>query len=187
MISLNNRLAKLGLFRERTENWGHMADKENSEEQETGKGSRKPFLVGLVLALVLGGGGFYAVWSGMILAPAPHEEMAATEAPGADSPLPDVVFVPVPPLIINVGGGNLKRHLRFQAQLEVARKSEADVTMVLPRIVDVLNGYLRAIDPVELERTTALVRLRAQMLRRIQVVAGEGRVRDLLIMEFVLN
>ena len=32
-----------------------------------------------------------------------------------------------------------------------------------------------------------LVRLRAQMLRRVQMVTGEGRVRDLLITEFVLN
>jgi len=32
-----------------------------------------------------------------------------------------------------------------------------------------------------------LLRLRSQMLRRVQVVTGEGRVRDLLIMEFVLN
>jgi flagellar FliL protein len=32
-----------------------------------------------------------------------------------------------------------------------------------------------------------MARLRAQMLRRIQVVTGEGRVRDLLITEFVLN
>jgi flagellar FliL protein len=29
--------------------------------------------------------------------------------------------------------------------------------------------------------------LRAQMLRRVQIVAGEGRIRDLLIMEFVLS
>ena len=57
----------------------------------------------------------------------------------------------------------------------------------MPRIVDVMNGYLRALDAAELENPAALVRLRAQMLRRIQIVTGEGRVRDLLITEFVLN
>lgn len=50
-----------------------------------------------------------------------------------------------------------------------------------------LNGYLRAVETSELEQRAALVRMRAQMLRRVQVVTGEGRVRDLLIMEFVLN
>jgi flagellar FliL protein len=29
--------------------------------------------------------------------------------------------------------------------------------------------------------------MRAQLLRRIQIVTGEGRVRDLLVTEFVLN
>jgi flagellar protein FliL len=57
----------------------------------------------------------------------------------------------------------------------------------MPRIVDVLNGYLRAVEVREFEDPAALVRLRAQMLRRVQIVTGEGRVRDLLVTEFVLN
>jgi flagellar FliL protein len=57
----------------------------------------------------------------------------------------------------------------------------------MPRILDVLNGYLRAIDIAQLEDPSALLRIRAHMLRRIQIVTGEGRVRDLLITEFVLN
>ena len=56
-----------------------------------------------------------------------------------------------------------------------------------PRVVDVLNSYLRALEPSDLEANSILVRLRAQMLRRIQIVTGAGRVNDLLIMEFVLN
>ena len=50
-----------------------------------------------------------------------------------------------------------------------------------------LNGYLRAVEVADLEDRTALVRLRAQMLRRVQIVTGEGRVRDLLVTEFVIN
>ena len=53
--------------------------------------------------------------------------------------------------------------------------------------MDVLNSYLRALDFEEIERTSALIKLRSQMLRRIQLVVGEGRVRDLLVTEFVLN
>ena len=48
-------------------------------------------------------------------------------------------------------------------------------------------SYLRAIDTASIEDPHAMARLRAQMLRRIQIVVGEGRVRDLLITEFVLN
>ncbi len=75
----------------------------------------------------------------------------------------------------------------WPAQLEVAPKYMAEVEAIKPRLVDVLNGYLRAVALSELEDPTALIRLRAQMLRRLQVVAGEGRITDLLIMEFVLS
>ena len=66
-------------------------------------------------------------------------------------------------------------------------KGADEVTLLIPRILDVLNGYLRAVEVSELGDPNALVRLRSQMLRRIQIVTGEGRVRDLLVTEFVLN
>ncbi len=166
-----------------------MADPAENLEEEPKKRSKKPLLIGFILALLLGGGGFYAVWSGLILAPENHAstDEASIGNDTATSPIPEVVFVPIKPLVINIGTGRLSRHLRFQAELEVKRDSERDVVSLLPRVVDVLNGYLRAVDVSELEQRTALVRLRAQMLRRVQVVTGEDRVRDLLIMEFVLN
>jgi flagellar protein FliL len=57
----------------------------------------------------------------------------------------------------------------------------------MPRITDALNTYLRALEARDLQQPAATVWLRAQMLRRIQLVTGEGRVRDLLITEFVFN
>ena len=57
----------------------------------------------------------------------------------------------------------------------------------MPRVVDVLNSYLRALEIDDLRGNAALVRLRAQMLRRVQTVIGRDRVNDLLIMEFVMN
>lgn len=143
--------------------------------------SRKPLIIGLVAALILGLGGFYVVWSGLLFGD-PTEEHAADV-----TPLPDIAFVPVQPLTISLGQGGTERHLRFTAQIEVAGAHAEEVTLLLPRIVDVMNGYLRALDAAELENPAALVRLRAQMLRRIQIVTGDGRVRDLLITEFVLN
>lgn len=152
-----------------------------------GGGVRKrrmmPLLIGLVLALVLGAGGFAATYLFLPGSGGGHDDHAA-EGPAAIS---GIAFVPVDPLIISLGPAAGNRHLRFRAQLEVAEAQAAEVTLILPRIVDVLNSYLRAVDPAGLERPEALVRVRAQLLRRVQMVAGEGRVRDLLISEFVLN
>lgn len=143
--------------------------------------SRMPLILGLILALAGGGGGFYVTWAGLLFA-----EPGTDDSPHA-TPLPDIAFVPIDPLVISLGATSDSTHLRFTAQLEVAGGHIAEVTMLLPRILDVLNSYLRAVEVTELEDPSALVRLRAQMLRRIQMVTGEGRVRDLLVTEFVLN
>ncbi len=90
-------------------------------------------------------------------------------------------------MVVSLGPDSGSAHLRFTAQVEVADSAEAEVTLLTPRILDVLNSYLRAIDTATIENPQAMAELRAQMLRRVQVVTGEGRVRDLLITEFVLN
>lgn len=150
--------------------------------------SKRGFLIGLVLALLAGGGAFFAVYSGMILSA--HDAKGHDEAADEtmhDAPLPDVAFVPTGAIVVPVGEGGSGRFLHFAASIEVPKEAEADVTHLLPRITDVLNTYLRAVEVSDLDRTTALARLRAQMLRRVQIVLGDGSARDLLITEFVIN
>jgi len=164
-----------------------MADDDLAEGEALKPSKKKPLILGLVLAIVMGGGGFYAMYSGM-LGGSSHK---VTDDHGDDHGTPtaaaDVAFVALDPLIISLGPAAANRHLRFAAQLEVTPKKESSVTALTPRVLDVLNGYLRAVDITDLEDPSALIRLRAQMLRRVQVVTGEGQVRDLLITEFVLN
>ncbi len=145
--------------------------------------SKRPMLIGLLLALLLGGGGFYATWSGMILGGDGSHAMDET-VPG---PLQGIAFVPLDTMVVSLGLDSGSEHLRFTSQVEVVAGAEADVLLLKPRILDVLNSYLRAIDTASIEDPQSMARLRAQMLRRVQIVTGEGRVRDLLITEFVLN
>lgn len=159
-----------------------MATAEATLDVAPKKRSKKPLLIGLVLALVLGGGGFYATVSGLVLGGGDHA--SAETGPG---PLTGVAFVPLSTIVVSLGPDSGSDHLRFTAQLEVVDKAAADVAKLSPRILDVINSYLRAIDTASIENPQAMARLRSQMLRRIQVVTGEGRVRDLLITEFVLN
>lgn len=163
---------------------GQVAKTEEPQDVAPKKKSKKPVVIGLVLAFLLGGAGFYATWSGMILRSS--EDHAAGSSAEAH-PLPDIAFVAVESVIVSIGPGEDGRHLRFTSQLEVAGGHAEEVTTLLPRIVDVMNGYLRAIDPTEFDDPAALVRMRAQLLRRVQIVTGDGRVRDLLLTEFVLN
>jgi flagellar FliL protein len=160
-----------------------MSDAESPEEAPAPKKSKKGLLIGLVAAAVLGGGAFYAVFSGMILAP--KTEVAKEEGPVLED-TKKATFVELDPIVVSLGRSS-SHQLRFNAQLEVEPSKQEDVANLMPRILDVLNGYLRAVDIAELQEPSALIRLRVQMLRRIELVTGEGHVKDLLITEFVFT
>ena len=162
-----------------------MAEPEAAGEEAPKKKSKLPILIGLVLMLLLGGGTFYAVYSGMILAPA-HPGGAAAEEEHPEPTEPQIAFVALDPMVISLTEGKA-RHLRFSAQLEVPILKQKEVELLKPRVMDVLNGFLRAVEVKDLEDPAALLRLRAQMLRRVQIVVGEGMVNDLLVIEFVMN
>lgn len=154
-------------------------------ESPPAKKSKLPLILGLVLMLGLGAGGFYATYSGLI--GGKGEAAHAAEKPADLPPIADLAFVPLDPIVVLIGESEGGRHLRFTAQLQVAKAHEAEVAAVKPRIADVLNTYLRAVEIADLTDRKALPRLRAQMLRRVQIVVGSDRVSDLLILEFVLN
>ena len=162
-----------------------MSDAQVEPQEEPAKRSKLPLVVGLLLAVLGAGGGFYASWSGMILAGTDKAE-GVEQTPSESTPI-DVAYVALDPLVISLRGESASRHLKFRAHLEVPTQAQANVETLVPRVIDVLNSYLRAIEPGDLEDPSSLARLRAQMLRRVQVVTGPDMVNDLLIMEFVLT
>lgn len=163
-----------------------MTDTAIEPEATPKKGSKLPVIIGLLLALLGGAGGFYAVFSGLLFGGDSAQHAESPDAPVMQE-LGDVAYVELAPFIVSLTSGGSAQHLRFRAQLEVPSAHKEEVERVLPRIVDVLNGYLRALSVQDIESPDALVQLRAHMLRRVQIVTGEERVLDLLVMEFVLN
>lgn len=163
-----------------------MASAESIEEPPKKKGLLFPLLFGIVGAAAAGGGAFFAASSGMLGGDATETELASDKAPEA-APMPGITFLELDPMIVSLSGDGYSRHLRFRGHLEVFEGQEENVTKLTPRILDVLNSYLRALDVGTLEEPDSLVRIRINMLRRVQLVVGEGRVRDLLVTEFVLN
>ena len=159
------------------------------------KGRMKPLLIGGVLMAVCGAGAFLAVSAGLVPGlGGGHEEVesVAEAAPephgdGGHAEAESVAFVAVDPLTITLGAGADRTHLRFASKLEVPYGRETEVAALMPRVVDVLGGYLRALDPAAIEERDAHARLRSQMLRRVRLVVGPEAVHDLLVTEFVVN
>jgi flagellar FliL protein len=164
-----------------------MADATIQDGEAAPKAGKMPLIIGLVLALLGAGGGFMAVNLGLIFPAESHTQEAKSEKVETSHALTDIAFVPMDPLTITLPRSSKYDHLRFRGELEVVKGYAQEVESTLPRIIDVLNTYLRALEVADIEQAASLSRLRSQMLRRVQIVAGPGRVNDLLIMEFVLN
>lgn len=162
-----------------------MTDANATEVDVPKKVSKLPTILGLAACLLGAGGGFFATYSGMVLA----KDTATTQnsSPIDLEELADIAFVEVDPIIVTLRPGSTNKHLSFRSQLEVPQIYSEDVTHLLPRIVDVMNGYLSALETEDFESPAIIVRIRSQLLRRVQVVTGLDRVNDLLVMEFVLN
>ena len=167
----------------------------DAEEVEPKKGKSKLMLISLVLAVLLGGAGFYGVYSGLIplgskssdaddVAKAGAEEMPKD---GPKKEYEEPAFVVLEPFIVSLGERASSRHLKISLTVEVVPGTESSVMAAVPRINDVLNTYLRAVDHRDFEVPRAMLRLRAQMLRRVRLVTPPDAVRDLLFQEFVLN
>ncbi len=141
-------------------------------------------MLGLVMMLVGAGAGYYAIASGVL--PMPASLLPGDR--GVDSPVAsDAAYVELEPITVSLLREENVQHLRFRAELEVVPRAQADVVHMVPRIMDVLNSYLGALDLDDFRDPVALARMRGQILRRVQIVAGKDRIRDVLIMELVLN
>ncbi len=159
------------------------------QDPPTRKTGRRAILVGGVGALALGGAAFAVTYLNLVPlgAGSTDPQTAAVGHADVGTPLSNIDFLPLDPIVISLDTTTGVRHLRLSMTLEVPKAHVAEVDFMKPRIMDVVNTYLRALQPDTFDEAAALVRLRAQLLRRLQVTLGDGRVNDLLISEFVLS
>ncbi|MEL6583944.1 MAG: flagellar basal body-associated FliL family protein [Pseudomonadota bacterium] len=155
------------------------------DEAATGSSPIRALMLAAPVALLLGGGAFAVMFLDVL--GLQGGESAAAVSPYAVPDTAPPVFLEIEQITLTVGAAHQPRMLRFSATLEVEEDEKSALEDVAPRIRDVLYTYLMALDPKVLESPAALVKMRAQMLRRVQLVAGPARVRDLLITEFLLS
>lgn len=180
----------MGMRNRRLERAVEMSSGAGQGTVDGGTGGRRRLgpLVGLVLGAVAAGGGFYAVSQGLL--PKPVETLSAL---ASGPPAPDWAswqapeFVTLPPLTVSLGPRSAADHLRISVMLEVAPGAAEVVTAAEPRIVAGLVRFLRAVDERDFDMPALMLRLQAQMLRRVELAVPPGTVRAVLIQEFLLN
>ncbi|MFQ5562723.1 MAG: flagellar basal body-associated protein FliL [Parvularculaceae bacterium] len=172
-----------------------MSDKEESPEEEDAPEERKKksstiksVLFSAIIAMTMGvaaaaGVYFFAPDSKACVA----DTAVASEGHNNARDKRNVTFVNLEPLVVTLGPNAKSSYLKISVSLETSHSYEKELDELSPRFRDALNTYLRAVDENDLIVPAAMARLRAQMLRRLQLVASEQAVTNVLITEFVLT
>lgn len=153
------------------------------QDQSNARGMpRSSVLLAAVSALSLGAAGYIAVGTGLV----PGQRAGETRATQQKAPA-RTVFLALEPFMTTLPRTEPARQLRLEVQLEVEEAAVAAVRAATPRLQDTMNRYLRSIELAGIEDPDMVLRMRLQLLRRLQVAAGEGRIRDLLITQLLIS
>jgi flagellar FliL protein len=152
-------------------------------------GNKKMLIIGgAALLLLLGGGGaaYYFFFAGSD-APPPGGQTA--EADNTPIVPPTVAFYDVPDIIVNIQTvDGTPAYLKLGISLELANDAQkAGLQVVMPRVVDQFQGYLRELRMDDLKGSAGVLRLKEELLRRINVAASPYRIRDVLLKEMIVQ
>jgi flagellar FliL protein len=150
-------------------------------------GNKKLLIIAAAaLLLVLGGVGAGLYFFVFASSPPPAGEKTADAIPVTP---PQVAFYEVPDIIVNIQSADgSPAYLKLSTSLELNTADEkAGITALMPRIVDQFQGYLRELRIDDLKGSAGVVRLKEELLRRINVAAAPYHVRDVLLKEMIVQ
>ena len=172
------------------------ADGENAEAQgeaesapKKGLGkflSKKILLIAVpALLLVLGGGGGAAYF--FLLKP--HDTDKSKLADALPLTPPQVAFSDVPDILVNIQSNDgTPAYLKLSLSLEMDNDLEkTGITALMPRLVDQFQSYLRELRIDDLKGSEGVLRLKEELLRRVNASAAPYKVRDVLLKQMIVQ
>ena len=148
--------------------------------------SKKMLMIAVpALLLVLGGGGASAYFFLF------KKSENAQEAKAEEVPLtpPKVAFSDMQDILVNIQSNDgTPAYLKLGVSLEL--EDEAQKTALeplMPRITDQFQAYLRELRLDDLKGSAGVLRLKEELLRRVNVAAAPYHVRDVLLKEMIVQ
>ena len=101
----------------------------------------------------------------------------------------DAIFFDLPDMLVNLNStGRKSNYLKISISLEIENADDEDrIKAVLPRIIDNFQVYLRELRVEDLRGSAGIMRLREQLLKRINVAAAPAKILDVLFREILVQ
>jgi len=163
-------------------------DFEEGDEEDGGKKKLSGKVIVLFIALpalvVIGGivGGLFAFG---ILGGGDEEGADTAMVEEAEPP----VFYDMPEFLVNIStDSGPTRYLKMRVSLEIPNTDIlSEIELLMPRVVDGFQVYLRELRPEDLEGSAAIVRMKEELLRRLNLAVEPHEVRDVLFKEVIVQ
>jgi flagellar FliL protein len=100
------------------------------------------------------------------------------------------VFYDLPEFLVNLSSpsGGPTRYLKLRVSLELANEDGMEhLEMVMPRVVDGFQVYLRELRPEDFQGSAGMFLLRQELLRRVNLAARPVKVTDVLFREVIVQ
>ncbi len=151
---------------------------------------RKLQIIAAAGLLVVIGGGVAAVlflFSGGKPPDEAAEESVKTVA--ANLPPAQAAFFDVPDIIVNIQSiDSMPAYLKLSVALELEKaEAKASIEPVLPRIIDQFQTYLRELRVDDIRGSQGVMRLKEELLRRVNLAVAPTPVRDVLLKEMIVQ
>lgn len=168
-------------------------DEISAEEGADGGGgfSGKKVVLFIVLPiLLLGGGGAGVYFSGLLDSflgePVTEEDPKAVEAALAEIP---GFYMDLDEMLVTLATkGRKQNFLKMRISLELAgAEDEARVSIVMPRIIDSFQVFLRELRVEELQGSRGIYRVKEELLSRVNAAAHPVKVKDVLFREILVQ
>ena len=148
--------------------------------------SKKMLMIAVpALLLVVGGGGAGAYFFLIKKSDAGHEAKAE-EVPLTP---PKVAFSDMADILVNIQSSDgTPAYLKLGVSLELENDEQKKaMEPLMPRVTDQFQAYLRELRLDDLKGSAGVLRLKEELLRRVNVAAAPYHVRDVLLKEMIVQ
>ena len=154
--------------------------------------SGKKLILFVILPVLLVVGAAAGLWFSGALSPLTGggEKEAAAPAAMANAPQAGVpTYWDLPDILVNLRtDGPRPQFLKISISLELDRPEDrAAIERVMPRVTDTFQVYLRELRADQLQGSAGLIRLREELLSRINAAVRPARVKDVLFKEMLIQ